>query len=160
MRLIASQELTSSQPPLLYSWLNFHFIAGLSRNFHAVSSHEALQLAFITASLTAGLNEKLWHLPSPIWFLSPTVDGSGLEFTNLNQWPWAERESRVMHTIQDMISHYPNIEKKNMGKGVGGVKINSFFATVLCPFSLIFHQIGGERCLIYFYLLTPPSPHA
>lgn len=89
----------------------------------------------------------------------PTVDGSGLEFTNPNQWPWAERESQVMNTIQDMISSHPNIEKNNKGKRKGArkIKINRFFATASSAFSLFFHQICGEKILIYFiYLLIPP----
>lgn len=57
---------------------------------HAVRFHEAPKLAFVAATLTAGLNDIAWHLFSPIRPVcppphTPMVDGSGLESAIPNQ---------------------------------------------------------------------------
>lgn len=67
-RLNVSWELPSSPSQVLSFLLEFLFYCqGVSRSLHAVDSHEALQLPFDIATLTTGLNEKLWRLLSPVW---------------------------------------------------------------------------------------------
>lgn len=63
---------TSSPSSVLPSSRSFHFfITGLFCSFNSVSSHGALRLLLKAATLTSGLNEKLWHLLSPIWPVYP-----------------------------------------------------------------------------------------
>lgn len=153
--LFASQKVTSPPPAVLLSLWIFHFITGLSYYFHAVCSHEALQLAQDMATLTTG------RLLSPVWPVYPDV-----------RWQWhrihysksipprreRERErkkaSGMINSILNTLSPRSSLEKKSKEKERGRKKSKSIGFSLqlwfMSLFWLFFYWMRGQREIVFF----------